>query len=381
MFTPDSDEDEDHQHEVKEEEVSEVDHGPRTTLLVAPPTASISCEGVVVKEQPYAISPRRRAIANKMMTAAINAGDEPNDKNSSASAALLEEEDGGCGEVHPHERRAECYRLCTYDEAPPYLQHNPFIRTGYRVNFSVKLCLQSFFRLHNESWNVWTHFGGFVIFLVLAGVVMQQLDWRTPAEALLFLAFFLTVECSMLSSTVFHAFNCHSPCTYKWTCRLDYSSISMLLVGSYSPMLYYAFMCEPVWQRLYLSGFCILGVVGVVISFVPLFSTPQYTILRTGVFVALGWSTILPLPHIMYLHGVWLVWEVARWELLVGLIYTVGAVLYAKRIPERWSPGKYDTSFMCSHSLWHCFTIAGALTQLHACITVYNVFGTMRACS
>jgi predicted membrane channel-forming protein YqfA (hemolysin III family) len=61
---------------------------------------------------------------------------------------------------------------------------------------------------------VWTHFSGFVIFLVLAGVVMQQLDWRTPSEALLFLAFFLTVECSMLSSTIFHAFNCHSPGTY-----------------------------------------------------------------------------------------------------------------------------------------------------------------------
>lgn len=61
---------------------------------------------------------------------------------------------------------------------------------------------------------MWTHFSGFVIFLVLAGVVMQQLDWRTPSEALLFLAFFLTVECSMLSSTIFHAFNCHSPGTY-----------------------------------------------------------------------------------------------------------------------------------------------------------------------
>ena len=148
MLTPDSDE-EDQQHVG---EVNEGDHGARTTLLVAPPTASISCEGVVVKEQPYAISPRRRAIA-KMMTAAINNADvEPNEKNSSASAALLaEEEDGRSGEVHPHERRAECYRLCTYDEAPPYLQHNPFIRTGYRVNFSVKLCLQSFFRLHNGA--------------------------------------------------------------------------------------------------------------------------------------------------------------------------------------------------------------------------------------
>lgn len=63
-------------------------------------------------------------------------------------------------------------------------------------------------------------------------------------------------------------------------------------------------------------------------------------------FVALGWSTILPLPHILYLHALWQVWDIARWELLVGLTYTVGAVIYAKRLPERWTPGKYDISFV-----------------------------------
>jgi predicted membrane channel-forming protein YqfA (hemolysin III family) len=70
---------------------------------------------------------------------------------------------------------------------------------------------------------VWTHFSGFVIFLVLAGMVMLQLDWRSPSEAFLFLAFFFTVECSMLSSTIFHAFNCHSPCTYVRTRSLPHA--------------------------------------------------------------------------------------------------------------------------------------------------------------
>lgn len=69
---------------------------------------------------------------------------------------------------------------------------------------------------------------------------------------------------------------------YKWTCRLDYSCIGTLLVGAYSPMLYYGFICEPFWQRFYLSSFLLLGMLGMVMSFLPAFSTPQYTSFRTG---------------------------------------------------------------------------------------------------
>jgi predicted membrane channel-forming protein YqfA (hemolysin III family) len=103
-----------------------------------------------------------------------------------------------------------------------------------------------------------------------------------------------------------------------------------------------------------------------------------------GVFVALGWSTILPLPHIMYLHGVWLVWEVARWELLVGLIYTVGAVMYAKRIPERWSPGKYDTSFVrhchLSPLLPHAIAHSLFFVCVRVCVCVFCSHVTCLLC-
>lgn len=61
-------------------------------------------------------------------------------------------------------RTAEVYRLCTYEQSPPYLQHNPFIRTGYRVNFSFRLCLHSLLRLHNGS-RLLFYFILFIIYL------------------------------------------------------------------------------------------------------------------------------------------------------------------------------------------------------------------------
>ena len=42
------------------------------------------------------------------------------------------------------------YHLVDWDDAPKYMQINPFIKHGYRPRFSPKLILQSLFRLHNE---------------------------------------------------------------------------------------------------------------------------------------------------------------------------------------------------------------------------------------
>jgi len=56
--------------------------------------------------------------------------------------------------------------LCCGRHVPDYLQ-NAFIDAGYRVEYNWKACLKSVFSLHNETWNVWTHFVGFLIFATL----------------------------------------------------------------------------------------------------------------------------------------------------------------------------------------------------------------------
>ena len=54
------------------------------------------------------------------------------------------------------------------DEVAPYLQSNPFIRTGYRGgNMGFLACAKSALAVHNETINIWTHLLGFVTFLGL----------------------------------------------------------------------------------------------------------------------------------------------------------------------------------------------------------------------
>ena len=58
------------------------------------------------------------------------------------------------------------FTLLSHTEVPEYLKEK-FIYTGYRVNFTMRLCLHSLFRLHNETFNIWTHVIGAVLFISL----------------------------------------------------------------------------------------------------------------------------------------------------------------------------------------------------------------------
>lgn len=49
------------------------------------------------------------------------------------------------------------------NEAEPHTVYNDFIHKGYRINYKTwKAVFCSFFSLHNESVNVWTHAIGFL---------------------------------------------------------------------------------------------------------------------------------------------------------------------------------------------------------------------------
>jgi len=285
------------------------------------------------------------------------------------SKALKNREDKQLGE----NGKQNTFCMAKYEDLPAWLQDNQYILSGYRVNFSCILCVKTLFYKHNETWCIWTHIIGFLIFFILSFVIpFIVLDSPSLMDKLIFSIFLICAQLQMLFSSLYHIFCCYSAQFYKWLAKLDYLGISIMIVGSYYPPLYYGFSCYPTWKIVYLSSITFIGGIGVVVSCVPVFATPRFRIVRTVFFIIFGSFAIFPIPHLWVLNGLKYFWPIILGELAMGSLYLIGAIFYSSRVPERYYPGKFDFG-LSSHVIWHFFTIAAALLQLYNCFRCYDM--------
>lgn len=275
------------------------------------------------------------------------------------------------------------FELTSFDALPKFLADNEFILHGYRVHFSFKLCMESLFRRHNETLNVWTHLVGTLVFTALMIFTyakflpsyVSNVSKRIPVgtDYAIFAVFFFGAHAQMLFSTIYHLFSAHSAGVAKWLARLDYMGICLMIVGSYYPPLYYMLRpCHPDLMRVHLSIISLLGVIGMFIVGIPKLQGPQFRVFRAIFFVVFGLYIIIPLPQIISLMGMKYVWPLL-WRLsIMGALYICGATFYASRCPERCcTRGKLDYGWY-SHPIWHMFVVAAGLMQFYNCIYAYT---------
>ncbi|KNA12479.1 hypothetical protein SOVF_125450 [Spinacia oleracea] len=169
----------------------------------------------------------------------------------------------------------------------------------------------------------------------------------------------------LLASSACHLLCCHSERLSYIMLRFDYAGIAALITTSFYPPVYYSFMCNLFFCNLYLSLITILGIATIVFSLSPVFQNPEYRSIRASLFFGMGISGVAPIFHklILYRHQPEAL-QTTGYEILMGAFYGIGALIYAKRIPERWWPGKFDIAGH-SHSIFHILVVAGAYTHYH----------------
>ncbi len=134
----------------------------------------------------------------------------------------------------------------------------------------------------------------------------------------------------------------------KWMRRLDHSMIFVLIAGTYTPIC--LLVLPRTWGIPMLVVAWVTALAGIIVKMVRVSTSSA----RAGswLYIVLGWSAVLTLPKMLTeLDGV-------RLGLLVsgGLIYTVGAVVLARRRPDPL-PRVFGY-----HEVWHAMTIvAGGL--------------------
>lgn len=185
----------------------------------------------------------------------------------------------------------------------------------------------------------------------------------------------------LLSSSTCHLFSCHSHSTSLFLLRVDYVGITVMIITSFFPPIYYIFQCDSNWHYAYLGGITIMGIFTVITLLSPKLSTGKFRGFRALLFSSMGLFGIVPAVHALIVN-----WSNPRrniilgYELAMAFFYLTGTGFYVSRIPERLKPGWFDLAGH-SHQIFHVLVVLGALAHYGATLLILdwrNNFGCRR---
>lgn len=191
--------------------------------------------------------------------------------------------------------------------------------------------------------------GWFHAVAAIASVVLTvALCWRSredPPRAISLAIFGLSMIELYSVSALYHIGR-WKPTVDRRLRALDHANIFVLIAGTYTPL---CFNVLEGWPRpTLLTVIWLCAVVGVALATLTL-RTPRW--LTATLYVGMGWVSVFALPA--FLHA--LSWPPVLALFGGGVLYTVGAVVYARRWPN---PFPRVFGF---HEVFHLFVIAGSI--------------------
>ena len=174
----------------------------------------------------------------------------------------------------------------------------------------------------------------------IAGLGWMLADAQTSQAVIAAWVYGLATIALYATSSTYHLY-ARSPRARAVMKRLDHSMIYVLIAGTYTPVCLLAMHGSFRWVLLGLVWAGALA--GVLLKVLALERFPK---LGAGLYLVLGWAAIVALPELAHRPGL-LALAIAG-----GLLYTVGAVLFALH----W-PGPTATWFGY-HEFWHAMGVA-----------------------
>lgn len=265
-------------------------------------------------------------------------------------------------------------------QAPEFLQCNPYIFNGYRVRLSYVSCLKSLFVLSNESLNIWTHLLGFFIFIYLLiydniYVVPWKLQYLMDRIVVSSTSMFYMS--TLLLSTLFHLFHCHSEESYcKWL-SIDVKGIGIGIIGGFLSGLYGAYYCHANLLLTYSIGSVLLiASAAFILSrakdevITIRIGKLKVTIHRIYTYMTVVAFAFIPIAHFICLHNGLSTEFVRNYIIGAGVMFgwgLLGCLFLIFKFPECLFPGKFDY-IASSHQFWHVCVFFLFYSWHHSCV-------------
>lgn len=192
-----------------------------------------------------------------------------------------------------------------------------------------------------------THLIGCILSLIAAVPLMvQAIQTQDPLKIFSMLIFSLSIFSLYAASTCYHTFDT-TPRANRIRKKIDHMMIFILIAGSYTPICLLSlkengglFLFGIVWGIAFLG--CILKLCWVY--------CPKWV--SSLLYIAMGWICIFAFPQLFQS----LTPTQFAWLLAGGIIYTIGGVIYALKLPifNQLHPN------FGSHDIFHLFVMGGS---------------------
>ena len=204
-----------------------------------------------------------------------------------------------------------------------------------------------------EPVNSLTHWGGAI--LALAGLIaLLIIGWSTPAKVISLIDYGISLIFMFSASATYHMVRVKDKALEVFR-KVDHAAIYALIAGTYTPFCINAF--EGFWKWGMLTLIWSLAVIGIVIKIFYMRS-PRW--LNAAIYVLMGWISVTAAGQMLAALPAW----VLAWLIAGGIIYTLGAVVYATKL-FNFKPGVFGF-----HEVWHIFVLLAAAAHFVAVLGV-----------
>lgn len=192
-----------------------------------------------------------------------------------------------------------------------------------------------------------THFIGMMMAILAAvPLLIRALQHPEKVYVISLTVFIVSMILLYMASTIYHSLDI-SAHTNKFLRKIDHMMIFILIAGTYTPVC--LLVLEPDRGKFLLCLIWSIAIAGILIKAFWI-TCPKW--FSSILYISMGWTCVLAFSQLLNSLSP----AAFEWLLAGGLIYTVGGIIYALKLPLFNSRHKN----FGSHEIFHLFVMGGS---------------------